>query len=58
MRTKYAPHGWYKMRNEKMYEQARRGIKLNSIAEYWKLEPNSVRNILNNEMEKRNVGKL
>jgi len=44
------------MRNEKMYDQLRHGIGINSIAEYWRLSTYQVRYIIDREMEKRENG--
>ena len=50
--NKYNPHGWYKMRNEKMVEQSKT-LLARSIAEYWHVEPSYVRKILKQEYERR-----
>ena len=52
MRPKYNPHGWYKMRNEKIVEQAKT-LRARSIAEYWHIEASYVRQILKAEDERR-----
>lgn len=52
MRRKYNPHGWYKMRNEKIVEQSKT-LLARSIAEYWHLEVDQVRQILKHEFERR-----
>ena len=47
------PGPWYRQRNEKIYTQAQTMTR-NEIAEYWRLDPDTIKNILDAEMKRQN----
>ena len=52
-RTAYVnPGPWYRQRNEKIYIQAQTMTR-DEIAEYWRVDPDTIKNILTAEMKRR-----